>query len=70
MGSLMYAMLCARQDIYFFIGIISRYQSNLGFELWVNVKHILKYLWRIREHMPMSLCVELVLLVSVIRLSV
>ena len=40
----MYAMLCAKLDIYFVVGIISRYQSNLGFELWGNIKHILKYL--------------------------
>ena len=26
-GSLMYAMLCTRPDIYFFIGMVSRYQS-------------------------------------------
>jgi len=29
-GSLMYAMLCTRPDICFAVGLISRYQSNLG----------------------------------------
>jgi len=29
-GSLMYAMLCTRPDICFAVGLVSRYQSNLG----------------------------------------
>ena len=29
-GSLMYAMLCTRLDIYYSIGMVSRYQSNPG----------------------------------------
>ncbi|KAA0037612.1 gag/pol protein [Cucumis melo var. makuwa] len=29
-GSLMYAMLCTRPDIFFSVGMISRYQSNPG----------------------------------------
>ncbi|KAA0048611.1 gag/pol protein [Cucumis melo var. makuwa] len=29
-GSLMYAMLCTRLDIFYSVGIVSRYQSNLG----------------------------------------
>ena len=31
-GSLMYAILCTRPDIYFVVGMVSRYQSNLGQE--------------------------------------
>ena len=31
-GSLMYAMLCTRPDICFVVGIVSRYQSDLGKE--------------------------------------
>ena len=50
-GSLMYAMLCTRPDIYFFVGIVSRYQSNLGREHWTAVKHIIKYLKRTRDYM-------------------
>ena len=29
-GSLMYAMLCTRPDIFYAIGMVSRYQSNPG----------------------------------------
>ena len=29
-GSLMYAMLCTRPDIYYSVGMVSRYQSNPG----------------------------------------
>ena len=47
--SLMYAMLCTRPDICFAIGMVSRYQSNLGEEHWIAVKHILKYLRRKRD---------------------
>ena len=38
-GSLMYAMLCTRPDICYAVGIISRYQSNLGLEHWITLKH-------------------------------
>ena len=50
-GSLMYAMLCTRPDICYVAGIVSRYQSDLGEEHWIVVKHILKYLRRIRDYM-------------------
>ena len=50
-GSLMYAMLCTRPDICYAVGIVSRYQSNLGEEHWIAVKHILKYLRRTRDYM-------------------
>ena len=36
-GSLMYAMLCTRLDIYYAIGIVSRYQPNPGSENWTVV---------------------------------
>ena len=49
--SLMYTMLCTRQDIYFVVGIVSRYQSKPGEEHWIAVKHILKYLRRKRDYM-------------------
>ncbi|WBP92221.1 reverse transcriptase domain-containing protein [Kitasatospora cathayae] len=49
-GSLMYAMLCTRPDICYAVGIVSRYQSNPGYEHWVAVKNILKYLRRTREY--------------------
>ena len=50
-GSLMYAMLCMRPDICYAVGIVSRYQSNPGLDHWVAVKHILKYLRRMRNYM-------------------
>jgi hypothetical protein len=43
-GSLMYAMLCTCPDICFAIGMVSRYQSNLGLAHWRAVKRILWYL--------------------------
>ena len=50
-GSLMYAMLCTRPDIYYAVGIVNRYQSDPEGEHWIAVKHILKYLMRTRDYM-------------------
>ena len=50
-GSLMYAMLCTRLCICYSVGMVSRYQSNLGLKHWQAVKHILKYLRRTRDYM-------------------
>ena len=47
--SLMYDMLCTRPDICYAVGIVSRYQSDPGEEHWIAVKHILKYIRRIRD---------------------
>ena len=33
-GSLMYAMLCTKPDIYYSVGMVSRYQSNPGPKYW------------------------------------
>ena len=49
--SLMYAMLCTRPDICFVVGMVSRYQSDPGKEHWIAVKHILKYLRRMRDYL-------------------
>ena len=43
-GSLMYAMLCTRLDICFAVGLVSRYQSNLGSTHRQAVKRIMRYL--------------------------
>ena len=48
-GSLMYVMLCTRPNICYLIGIVNRYQSNPSMEHWTIVKHILKYLRRMRD---------------------
>ncbi|XP_033513531.1 secreted RxLR effector protein 161-like [Nicotiana tomentosiformis] len=47
----MYAMLCTRPDICFDVGMISIFQSNPEREYWIVVKHIIKYLKRIRDYM-------------------
>ena len=49
--SLMYAMLCTMPDICFAVGMVSRYQSDPGEEHWIAVKHIFKYLRRMRDYM-------------------
>ncbi|KAA0062649.1 gag/pol protein [Cucumis melo var. makuwa] len=50
-GSLMYAMLCTRPNICYSVGMVSRYQSNLGRDHWTIVKNILKYLRRTKDYM-------------------
>ena len=50
-SSLMYVMLCTRQDICYLVGIVSWYQCNPGREHWTVVNHILKYLRRTRDYM-------------------
>jgi len=42
-GSLMYAMLCTRPDIYFAVGLVSCYR-NLRTAHWQDVKRIIRYL--------------------------
>ena len=44
MGSLMYAILCTLPDIYFTVGLVSRYKLIHGRENWKAVKRILRYL--------------------------
>ena len=58
-GSLMYVMLCTRPDICYAIGIVSRYQSNTGLAHWIAVKHIFKYLRRMRNYMLIYLGADL-----------
>ena len=50
-GSLMYAMLCTRPDICYAIGIVSRYQPNLGLSHSTTMKNILYYLRNTRDYM-------------------
>ena len=61
-GSLMYAMLCIGPDIYYSVGIVSRYQSNPGPKHWKAVKHILRYLRRTRDCMLVYRCGDLILI--------
>ena len=51
MGSLNYTMLYTRPNIYFAVGMVNKYQLNLGSLNLVGVKHILKYLRRKRDYM-------------------
>jgi hypothetical protein len=48
-GSIMYAMLCARPDVCLAISLAGRYQSDLGVDHWTAVKNILKYLKRTKD---------------------
>ena len=48
-GSIMYAMLCTRPDVWLAISLAGRYQSNPGVEHWTAVKNILKYLKRSKD---------------------
>ena len=59
-GSLMYAMLYTRLDIYYSVGMVSRYQSNPGPKHWQAIKHILKYLRRMRDYMLVYRCEDLI----------
>lgn len=50
-GSLMYAMQCTRPAICHAVGIVSKFQSNLGFDHMTAVTCILKYIRRTRNYM-------------------
>ena len=58
-GSLKYATLCTRLDIFFEVGLVSRYQSNLGPKHWKTIKPILKYLRRTKDYVLVHQCVEI-----------
>ena len=60
-GSLMYAMLCTRLDIYYVVGMVSRYQSNPGPAHQIAIKHILKYLKRTKDYMLVYSSTNLIL---------
>ena len=62
MGNLMYAMLCTRLEIYYAVGIVSRYQSNPGLDHCTAVKNILKYLKRMRDYKLVYGAKDLILL--------
>ena len=59
-GSLMYAILCTKLDIYYSVGMVSRYQSNPRPKHWQAIKHILKYLRRMRDYMLVYRCEDLI----------
>jgi hypothetical protein len=43
-GSLMYAQTCTRPDINFAVGMLGRYQSNLGMDHWKAAKKVMRFL--------------------------
>ena len=49
--SLMYTMICTRPNIFYALDMVSKYQFNPGSGHWTVVKHIFKYLRRIRDYM-------------------
>ena len=61
-GSLMYVMRCTRPNNYYSVGMVSRYQSNLGLKYWQAIKHILKYLRRTADYILVYRCEDLILI--------
>ena len=52
-GSIIYAQVCTRLDIAFVVGMLGRYQSNLGMDHWRATKKILRYLQGTKDYMLM-----------------
>ncbi|XP_050941537.1 secreted RxLR effector protein 161-like [Cucumis melo] len=50
-GSLLYAQTCTRPDISFAVGMLGRYQSNLGMDHWKAAKKVLRYLQGTKDYM-------------------
>jgi hypothetical protein len=50
-GNLMYAQVFLRLDIAYAIGMLRRYQSNLGMEHWKVAKKVMRYLQGTKNHM-------------------
>ena len=50
-GFLTYAQTCTRPNISFAVGMLSRYQSDLGMAHWVGVHKVLQYLSGTRNYM-------------------
>ena len=49
-GSLMYAQVCTRPDIAFAVGMLGRYQSNLGIDHWKAAKKVMRYLQGTKDY--------------------
>ena len=50
-GSLKYTQTCTRPDISFVVGMLGRYQSDLGFEHWKAAKKVMSYLQGTKDYM-------------------
>ncbi|RVW18947.1 Retrovirus-related Pol polyprotein from transposon TNT 1-94 [Vitis vinifera] len=52
-GSLMYAQVCTRPVIAFVVGMLGRYQSNLGINHWKVAKKVMRYRQGTKDYMLM-----------------
>ena len=52
-GSLMYAYFCTRPDIAYAVGVLGRYQSNIGMDNWRDIKKVMRYLQGTKDYMLM-----------------
>jgi hypothetical protein len=52
-GGLMYAQIYTIPDLSFALGILSRFQSNLGLEHWVAGNKVIRYLQKTKSYMLM-----------------
>ena len=50
-GSLMYAQTCTRPDISYAVGMLGRYQSDLGFEHWKAAEKVMRYVQGTKDFM-------------------
>ena len=50
-GSLIYAQVCTIPDIAFAIGMLGRYQSDLGIKHWKDAKKVMRYLQGSKDYM-------------------
>ena len=49
--SMMYAQICIRPDISFVVGMLGRYESNLGMDHWKAAKKVMRYLQGTKDYM-------------------
>ena len=49
-GSLMYAQVCTRPDIAFFVGMLGQYQSNPSLDHWRVAKKVMRYLQETKDY--------------------
>ena len=52
-SSLMYAQVCTRPNIAYAVGVLGRYQSNLGMDHWRAAKKVMRYLQGTKDYMLM-----------------
>ena len=52
-GSLMYVQVCTRPDITFVVGVLGRYQSDLGVDHWKATKKVMRSLQETKDYMFM-----------------